>query len=84
MSTAFELSGGGRLAAVQVGMLPALAERGTRPDLLVGTSAGPLGRLLAAQPPHQRLQYAAMSLHGQWPPAGPVPGPAPQGARRGH
>lgn len=42
MSTAFVLSGGGSLGAVQVGMLQALAERGVQPDLLVGTSAGAL------------------------------------------
>lgn len=40
MSTAFVLSGGGSLGAVQVGMLQALAEAGVHPDLLVGTSAG--------------------------------------------
>jgi NTE family protein len=40
MTTAFVLSGGGSLGAVQVGMLQALAERGVTPDLLVGTSAG--------------------------------------------
>jgi NTE family protein len=39
-TTAFVLSGGGSLGAVQVGMLQALAEQGIRPDLLVGTSAG--------------------------------------------
>jgi NTE family protein len=42
MTTAFVLSGGGSLGAVQVGMLQALAERDVRPDLLVGTSAGAL------------------------------------------
>jgi NTE family protein len=40
MTTAFVLSGGGSLGAVQVGMLQALAERDIHPDLLVGTSAG--------------------------------------------
>src|SRR4051794_12748429 len=40
MTTAFVLSGGGSLGAVQVGMLQALAERQMTPDLLVGTSAG--------------------------------------------
>jgi NTE family protein len=40
MTTAFVLSGGGSLGAVQVGMLQALGERGVEPDLLVGTSAG--------------------------------------------
>lgn len=42
MKTAFVLSGGASLGAVQVGMLEALAEAGVRPDLLVGTSAGAL------------------------------------------
>ncbi|MGH9187443.1 MAG: patatin-like phospholipase family protein [Acidimicrobiales bacterium] len=42
MTTAFVLSGGGSLGAVQVGMLAALGERGIRPDLLVGTSVGAL------------------------------------------
>jgi NTE family protein len=40
VTTAFVLSGGGSLGAVQVGMLQALAAHGVRPDLLVGTSAG--------------------------------------------
>jgi NTE family protein len=40
MTTAFVLSGGGSLGAVQVGMLQALAAHGVVPDLLVGTSAG--------------------------------------------
>jgi NTE family protein len=38
--TAFVLSGGGSLGAVQVGMLQALAEAGIRPDMLIGTSVG--------------------------------------------
>jgi NTE family protein len=42
MTTAFVLTGGGSLGAVQVGMLQALAERGVTPDLLVGTSCGAL------------------------------------------
>lgn len=40
MTTAFVLTGGGSLGAVQVGMLQALSEEGVRPDLLIGTSAG--------------------------------------------
>lgn len=40
MTTAFVLSGGGSLGAVQVGMLKALAKREIRADVLVGTSAG--------------------------------------------
>lgn len=45
---AFVLSGGGSLGAVQVGMLQALTERGVRPDLLVGTSAGALNAAYVA------------------------------------
>lgn len=48
MTTAFVLSGGGSLGAVQVGMLLALAERGVQPDLLVGTSAGALNAAFVA------------------------------------
>jgi NTE family protein len=48
MTTAFVLSGGGSLGAVQVGMLRALAERGINPDLLVGTSAGALNAVFVA------------------------------------
>ncbi len=40
MTTAFVLTGGGNMGAVQVGMLAALRERRVVPDLLVGTSAG--------------------------------------------
>jgi NTE family protein len=42
MTTAFVLSGGGSLGAVQVGMLRALHDDGVTADLLVGTSAGAL------------------------------------------
>lgn len=46
---AFALSGGGAFGPVQVGMLQALAERGVRPDLIVGTSVGALhGAAIAA------------------------------------
>ncbi len=48
MTTAFVLSGGGSLGAVQVGMLQALSERGVRPDLVVGTSAGALNAAFVA------------------------------------
>ncbi|MGN6575299.1 MAG: patatin-like phospholipase family protein [Nocardioides sp.] len=48
MTTAFVLSGGGSLGAVQVGMLAALADHGVRPDLLVGTSAGALNAAFVA------------------------------------
>src|SRR5215472_11304214 len=42
MTTAFVLSGGGSLGAVQVGMVQALTDRSQKPDVLVGTSAGAL------------------------------------------
>jgi NTE family protein len=45
VTTAFVLSGGGSLGAVQVGMLAALGARGVRPDFLVGTSAGAVNAL---------------------------------------
>lgn len=48
MTTAFVLSGGGSLGAVQVGMLIALQDRGFRPDLLVGTSVGALNAAFIA------------------------------------
>jgi NTE family protein len=48
MTTAFVLSGGGSLGAVQVGMLQALTARGVEPDLLIGTSAGALNAAYVA------------------------------------
>ncbi|CAN5831877.1 patatin-like phospholipase family protein [soil metagenome] len=48
--TAFVLSGGGNLGAVQVGMLQALFERGIEPDLIVGCSIGAFnGAVVAAE-----------------------------------
>ena len=46
--TAFVLSGGASLGALQVGMLRALYERGVAPDLLVATSAGALNAAFVA------------------------------------
>lgn len=48
MVTAFVLSGGGSLGAVQVGAVQALSERGIHPDLLIGTSAGSLNAAFIA------------------------------------
>jgi NTE family protein len=48
MTTAFVLSGGGSLGAVQVGMLQTLADRGVTPGLLVGASAGALNAAFVA------------------------------------
>jgi NTE family protein len=49
--TAFVLSGGASLGALQVGMLRALYERGVVPDLLVGTSTGALNAAFVASRP---------------------------------
>ena len=48
MTTAFVLSGGGSLGAVQVGMLQALGRHGVAPDLLLGTSVGALNAAYVA------------------------------------
>src|SRR5687768_7045581 len=49
--TAFVLSGGASLGAIQVGMLRALYEREIAPDLIVGTSVGALnGGFIASRP----------------------------------
>jgi NTE family protein len=49
--TAFVLSGGASLGAIQVGMLEALYERDVEPDLIVGASSGALnGAFIAARP----------------------------------
>ena len=48
MTTAFVLSGGGSLGAVQVGMMQALADRGVTPDVFVGASAGALNAAFVA------------------------------------
>lgn len=50
-ATAFVLGGGGILGAAEVGMLKALADRGIRPNLLVGSSVGALnGAFFSADP----------------------------------
>lgn len=64
MTTAFVLSGGGSLGAVQVGMLQALAEHGEQPDLLVGTSAGALNAAYLAS--HGTSRSALDSLGETW------------------
>lgn len=51
MTTAFVLSGGSSLGAVQAGMVSVLIDAGIRPDLIVGTSVGALnGAWLASHP----------------------------------
>jgi len=65
MTTAFVLSGGGSLGAVQAGMMLALAERGVVPDLLVGTSVGALNAaFLAASPSHKGARALAQVWSG--------------------
>lgn len=64
MTTAFVLSGGGSLGAVQVGMLRALAERHIQPDLLVGTSAGALNAVFVAG--HGTDDRGVDALAGVW------------------
>jgi NTE family protein len=62
--TAFVLSGGASLGAIQVGMLRALYERGIVPDFIVGTSAGALnGAFIASRP--QSVETAD-ALAGVW------------------
>lgn len=65
MTTAFVLSGGGSLGAVQVGMLQALADREIRPDLLVGTSAGALNAAYVAGHGVQRAAIDDLALAWQ-------------------
>lgn len=77
MSTAFVLSGGAALGAVQVGMLQALHAHGVRPNLLVGTSVGAINAAwVASDPTSDRLDQLASlwrSLRrGQVFPAGPA------------
>ena len=64
MTTAFVLSGGGSLGAVQVGMLQALGERGVVPDLLVGTSAGAINAAFVGG--HGMGTAALLELAGLW------------------
>jgi NTE family protein len=50
-NVAFVLGGGGVLGAHEVGMLRALAERGVKPEMVLGTSVGAInGALFAADP----------------------------------
>ncbi len=51
MTTAFVLSDGASLGAVQVGMLQALSDAGVGPDLLVGSSVGAINAAWVAGHP---------------------------------
>ena len=57
---AFVFSGGGNRGAMQVGAVQVLLERGIRPDLLVGTSAGAINAAwIAADPSPESAQRLA-------------------------
>ncbi len=62
IETAFVLGGGGNRGAVQVGMLRALAERGIKPDLLVGTSIGAINAAAYAGAPTLEGAYLAADI----------------------
>jgi NTE family protein len=64
MVTAFVLSGGGSLGAVQVGMLQALTARGVEPDVLIGTSAGALNAAYVAG--HGAREASLDALEAIW------------------
>jgi NTE family protein len=64
MTTAFVLSGGGSLGAVQVGMLQALEQRHISADLLVGTSVGALNAAYLAG--HGTGRQALDELAASW------------------
>lgn len=68
--TAFVLSGGASLGAVQAGMLRALYERGIAPDMVVGTSVGALnGAFIASRPPTVETAHALADVWldvGRW------------------
>lgn len=63
--TAFVLTGGGSLGAVEVGMLRALAIHGVRPDLVVGSSVGAINAaFFAAMPTLGGLECLAIVWRG--------------------
>jgi NTE family protein len=63
MKTAFVLSGGGNLGAMQAGSALALFEAGIEPDLLVGTSVGAMNSAFLAT--HRGLE-GARALRDAW------------------
>jgi NTE family protein len=63
-TTAFVLSGGASLGAIQVGMLRALYERNVYPDLIVGSSVGSVnGAYIASRP---QTSATAIELAAIW------------------
>ncbi|WP_194293508.1 patatin-like phospholipase family protein [Actinomadura macrotermitis] len=60
---AFVLSGGGKLASTELGMLTALVEARVRPDIVIGSSAGALiGSVFAGSPDRDGL----IAVRGLW------------------
>jgi NTE family protein len=65
---AYVLSGGGSLGALQAGALEVLLERGPRPELVVGTSAGALNAVfIAADPTPQGARVLQQVWRGAQP-----------------
>jgi NTE family protein len=63
MTTAFVLGGGGKLGAVEVGMIQALHEAGVEADLILGTSIGAFnGAIIADYPGREGVER----LNGFW------------------
>jgi len=66
MTTAFVLSGGASLGAIQVGMAAALFDHGIRPDMIVGSSVGAVnGAWLAAERPISGLTELWRSMRAR-------------------
>lgn len=66
MTTAFVLSGGASLGAIQVGMAQALEAEGISPDMVIGTSVGAVnGAWLAAGRPISELSDLWLSLRSR-------------------
>ena len=66
MTTAFVLSGGASLGAIQVGMLQALDAEGIRPDMVIGTSVGAVnGAWVASGRPVSELTSVWYSLRSR-------------------
>jgi NTE family protein len=83
----FVLSGGGNLGALQIGMLRALAERGVRPDVILGCSVGAINGAGLAEDPTPagigRLERLWRDLDGKQLMPGRVLPPAVALARKG-
>ena len=60
--TAFVLSGGGNMGALQVGMLQALVEHGIQPDLVLGCSVGALNGVAVASDPTLAMVHRLREL----------------------